>query len=68
MLQLPAVVEMLSQQRWTVGQLMTAVRAYSMDVLDEFDWGGDASGRGGGGDGDGFVPSQTLFDLSLIHI
>ena len=63
MLQLPAVVEMLSQQRWTVGQLMTAVRAYSVDVLDEFDWGG----RGGGGDGDGFVPSQTLFDFLLMQ-
>ena len=59
---------MLSQQHWTVGQLMAAVRAYSIVVLDEFDWGGgDTSAGWERGQGDGFVPSQTLFDFLLTQ-
>ena len=47
---------------------MAAVRAYSIVVLDEFDWGGgDTSAGWERGQGDGFVPSQTLFDFLLTQ-
>ena len=58
-LQLEAVVQMLSDQRWTVGQLMRAVRAYCSLVLSDLDScahaapDDDADDAGGGARGGG---------------
>jgi hypothetical protein len=54
-----AVVDMLSRQQWTVGQLMTAVRVYCDIVLSELqaltpqghDLDTASGGSGGRGDG-----------------
>ncbi|XP_076454325.1 uncharacterized protein LOC143289235 isoform X2 [Babylonia areolata] len=64
--QLPVVVDMLSRQRWTVGQLMNAVKAYCTVLQDEMDEGGDGGDSGGGRDrGQGHAPALTLLDFLL---
>ncbi|KAK7090158.1 uncharacterized protein [Littorina saxatilis] len=80
MQQLRVVVDKLSRHRWTVGQLVSAVRAYCIIVQDDVQvwaeaWSsGTGTGntvpyaQGGRGGTEGFVPSISLLDFLLMQL